>query len=226
MKYLVYNDISYLIHKKKGILGIILIAPVIAALLRLNNQFSIIDVILSSTWVNLNLENADFLSILMYLFNAFTFLYLIITVYIKDLDNNLEYIFLRVRPAKYIVQKSTLFIVLMVILKIIQYFLEVFVILLFSNLSFDHHIFILLVSDISYTILVQYIFLLLYFVYILFGKNILFLITLTIVLFVLIPKNIWCLRNYVGCMLLLLFLVLLFIFLIILKKSNKLIENL
>ena len=93
MKYLVKNDISYLFNKKKSILILILLAPLISLFLKINNQTSILSIILSSTGTNLTLENIDIVSVLMYLFNIFCFIYLIIIIYTKDLDDYLDNIF-------------------------------------------------------------------------------------------------------------------------------------
>ena len=111
MKYLFYNDISYLIHNKIKIILLVLILPICSLLLNISSDISIIEILMKSMGTNLSLDYSGIVEVIMYIFNLSWFLYLISEIYTKDLTDNLENIFLRIKPIKYIVKKNLYFII-------------------------------------------------------------------------------------------------------------------
>lgn len=226
MKYLLYNDVSYLLNKKRILIITIFIVPLLLLLININASSSMIDTIMSCTGTNLNLESIDIIHLIMYLFNVFSFIYLIVDIYIKDLNKNLENIFLRMSPIEYIVKKNLFFVISISIIKLIQYCIMILFLMTFGQASFNIDIFQLAMMDIIYILLIQYIFLLLYICFILMKKNIIFLSIMSIILLAIFPKCVWETRMYVILMIAVIVLVHIMINLIFLKKSKMIIENL
>ena len=89
MKYLFHNDISYLVRKKRIILISVLFLPLLILLLNLGTQYNINDIIMLCTGTNLEINTIDIIQLLMYLFNLYSFIYLMVDIYMKDLNDNL-----------------------------------------------------------------------------------------------------------------------------------------
>lgn len=199
MRYLIYNDLYYLLCNKKKWIMLIFFLPVISILINLNLNASDLEIVMISMGSNLSFLSYDsynIIAIIMYFFNIFCFLYLIIEVYIKDIANNLENIFLRLKCTRYIFRKSLFFIVMMSLIKVVQYIIIILLFLISKNQV--PHIFKLLISDISYILLIQYLFLLLYLIYLLFKKNTAMLVITSMMMLIIIPKNIWNSYNYLS----------------------------
>ena len=84
MKYLFHNDISYLVRKKRIILISVLFLPLLILLLNLGTQYNINDIIMLCTGTNLEINTIDIIQLLMYLFNLYSFIYLMVDIYMKD----------------------------------------------------------------------------------------------------------------------------------------------
>ena len=198
MKYFLNNDISYLIRKQYVILLCFLIAPVVLLLLRLQVEGNMSMILLEPIGGFLNFESLDIIMLIMYLFNVATLIYFGIVLYTRDLDDNLENIFLRMSSFSYIIKKGITFIGVIIILKVIQYSLMIGTLFLFSSSTFDSNVFLLLGVDIVYHILFTSSILLLYFLFLLQNKNHILLAILLLIILFIIPKNIWNLRNMLG----------------------------
>lgn len=225
MKYLVYNDISYIIHHKFTLIMLVLLLPVFPLLLNIRNDISTIEIVMKSMGTNLSLDYYGIIEVIMYLFNLFWFLYLISEIYTKDLSDNLENIFLRIKPIRYILKKNICFIIITICIKLMQYIPVIGILMISKNNPTIYQLFRLIFSDISYILLVQYIFLFAYLIYILLKKNILFLITAIIILIVVIPKSIWNTWNYLYLVTLLLIFINILICWIFFKYSKSIIEK-
>lgn len=225
MKYFLNNDISYLIRKQYVILLCFLIAPVVLLLLRLQVEGNMSMILLEPIGGFLNFESLDIIMLIMYLFNVATLIYFGIVLYTRDLDDNLENIFLRMSSFSYIIKKGITFIGVIIILKVIQYSLMIGTLFLFSSSTFDSNVFLLLGVDIVYHILFTSSILLLYFLFLLQNKNHILLAILLLIILCIIPKNIWNLRNMLGIFIWIIIMIQGIIVMIFTKKTKKLIEN-
>ncbi len=196
MKYLMHNDLSYLLHKRRIMLIVIFTLPILILILNIKGS-SMVEIIKLCMGMNLSLSNIDITQLLMYLFNVFGFIYLMVDIYLKDLDKNLENIFLRMSPNKYIIQKNIFFVTAMIIVKTIQYFIMILLFIIIGRQSFSIEIIFLVLTDLTYILLIQYLFFMIYIFYILFRKNTVFLLAAIIILMVVIPKFIWGTKPYI-----------------------------
>lgn len=225
MKYLIYNDISYIFHKKKKILLCSFLLPLLIVFIYSQSRITSINIVEFCVGANFDLKNFNIISLLMLLFNVFTFIYLIIDIYTKDLDQYLEYIFLRIKPRQYIFKKNITFLSLSIIIKAIQYIFIILLLFIFQKNIFDLRILKLFIIDILYIAVLEYLFLFIYFIYILMKKNIYALIIMLSILLFFFPKNIWNINEYTVLFIILLVVVHFLIILIFLKIPKKLIEE-
>lgn len=225
MKYLIYNDISYLIHNKAKIIILLLLLPIFPLLLNIKSDIPMIQIIMISMGSNLTLNSYGIIEIIMYLFNLFWFLYLVSEIYTKDLSENLENIFLRVKPLKYIIKKNLFFIMITVCIKFMQYIPIIGLLIINKHQVLDYQLFKLIITDTSYILLIQYIFLGCYLIFILLKKNIPFLVTAVIMLIVVVPKNIWALVNYLYRIIVLLLFINVLICWLFLKYNRNIMEK-
>lgn len=225
MRYLIHSDISYLYNKRKFILSVILFIPLIICSIYSSGHVSVVDIIINSLGLNLNIQSINIIELLMLLFNIFSFLYLISDIYIKDLDDNLENIFLRVKPIKYITLKNISFIFVTIILKGIQYILILLFLLIFKNISINVGVLKLFITDIVYILFLEYSFLLIYLSYILTKKNILVLLSLLMALLIIYPKNVCSTSKYTILMIPLILLINIVIGLLFYKRPQNIIES-
>ena len=224
MKYLFHNDISYLVRKKRIILISVLFLPLLILLLNLGTQYNINDIIMLCTGTNLEINTIDIIQLLMYLFNLYSFIYLMVDIYMKDLNDNLENIFLRMKPWEYIVKKNIYFTITIILIKVLQYSIMFIILILYGNSGTIGNTIFLLLTDAIYILFSQYLYLLIYLIYILLKKNICFLTAMSILLILLIPKNIWSISNYILYVILLILIIQTIISLIFYKKSKRIIE--
>ncbi len=224
MKYLIYNDISYLLRKKRFILLILIIVPLIILFLSVNNS-TMMYTINRCMGTDLNIRSIDIIQLLSYLFHIAGFIYLIVDIYLKDLTENLENIFLRMQPKKYIIRKNIFFVITTIIIKIVQYLMVTTLFMIISKQSFDVKIIPLAITDITYILLLQYLFLCSYLLSILLRKNVIFLSTTIVILITLVPKCIWGLQPYVIYMIAITILIQIMIYAIFYKYPKKILEN-
>ena len=224
MKYLFHNDISYLVRKKRIILISVLFLPLLILLLNLGTQYNINDIIMLCTGTNLEINTIDIIQLLMYLFNLYSFIYLMVDIYMKDLNDNFVNIFLRMKPWEYIVKKNIYFTITIILIKVLQYSIMFIILILYGNSGTIGNTIFLLLTDAIYILFSQYLYLLIYLIYILLKKNICFLTAMSILLILLIPKNIWSISNYILYVILLIIIIQTIISLIFYKKSKRIIE--
>ena len=113
----------------------------------------------------------------------------------------------------------------MFFIKFIQYFICVFVCFIL-NKNFDFSIVYLYLIDSIYILTFQYLFMLIYYIYIFMHKNTCILFFESLLLILIIPKSIWEVGNhFIG--LLLIFIISQVMMLFVFKKKNKsIIQNL
>jgi hypothetical protein len=225
MKYIMYSDINYLFKYKKRVILLYIFFSLLSVFINMNSSTNIENILMLSFGNNLKFDSIGILEIIMYFLNLFFFLYLVIDVYIKDLLYNIDNLLLRIKPFNYIRFKNLCFILVMFFLKFIQYFIcTLFCFIL--NKNFDFNVVYLYLIDSIYILTFQYLFILIYYIYVLFHKNTFVLFFESLLLILIIPKSIWEVRNhFIG--LLLIFIIGQIMILFVFKKKNKsIIQNL
>ena len=168
MKYLILNDFCYLIKKRKFFILLLFVIPLIVTILNAKSSMKSLEIFFLATG-----------TILMLLFSTFSFLFIYIDIYLKDLDKNLENIFLRINSKKYISKKIILSMLITFMLKFIQYVIITITLLLFNHFSLEFNILKLFFIDFLYTISMQLIFLLIYMIFIIMKKKV-YLVIITL----------------------------------------------
>lgn len=225
MKYLILNDIHYLFNKEKLLFLCIISCLLIGNIVSINSEASLFETLTRSMGTNVSLENFDIIAFIMYLLNIAFFLYLIVRIYVKDLNGNLENIFLRVNPSKFIINKNICFIFLNILIKIFQYLVIIIISTIIANRTISFEIFSVFISDVIYILVIQFAFLLFYLFYILLNKNIICLVVPMTIFMLVIPKNIYGIFNYSIYYMFGILLILILIYLIFNKKCKLLLEN-
>ena len=191
MKYILKNDTSYIINNLIKYIFFIYVVPIIIFLI-INNSIPKQEVIVYVMGLNIKFLKSNFLEIIIYIFNVFVSLFLVTSIYLKDLNVGLDNIFLRIEPCKWYVFKTIFFVAFMVILKFIQY-LIIFLIIKEVNFSF---IIKLAIVDSIYVLFLQFLFFLIYTILSIFGKNNESLLLFMVVYFFLIPKSILMFNSF------------------------------
>lgn len=225
IKYVFITDILYLLKKRKGIIMLFLISPIVIACINSNLNIPFIDIVNTSMGTNIVLKQMGVLEICMYLLNIGIITFLITDLFVRDIKYNLDNIFLRTDLLKWIISKVIMFLIFNFILKIIQYSV-VIIILLINKHVFDINIISLIMTDYVYTSLIGFIFLLIYILYKTLNKFKIISLLIGISCIILIPKNIWHLNNYIVYMFIGLLLIILIIIKIIKDQHKKIFENL
>ena len=161
MKYLYMNDVSYLMKKRLKFMILLVFIPILVLLINITSTNIVIDHINSSmgTRLVIDRDGTILIELLMYALNVFVYLFLIIDVYIKDIAYQLDNIFLRIKPVKWISKKIAILILITVILKFMQY-LTITLVLLISGKSniFTPDLVKLITNDILYILFIQFLF--------------------------------------------------------------------
>lgn len=220
MKYIFYSDIKYIINKRKILLLLLFIVPFILFGLNFktsNNSFELLQIVMAT---NVDYTNSNFFEITVFLFNICLMIFLISDVYLKDIDYNLENIFLRMKPIKWFLIKTISFITVMFAIKFIQYFLLCLLLFVQNIDVLIINNFVLFFCDLLYHLLLQYQFLLIYVLSILIFKSRMLAIILFVVNIFYFTENIWSLNDklvYVIIFLLLINIIIITLF----SKFNK-----
>ena len=120
MRYLLKNDFRFL-FKSLIIFIIILIVEILFGSLIVSDN--VIDILLGRNYNGV----LDLLSILFYLLNLLYFIYVSLQLLIRDLTYNLDNVFFRISPLVFIFEKILFIIVVIFVLRFIQYILLVLV---------------------------------------------------------------------------------------------------
>ena len=225
IRYIFFTDTLYLLKKRKGILLLFLLFPIVTAFINVNIDIPFINIINTSMGTNIILKEIGPLEICMYLLNIGIIAFLITDLFIRDIKYNLDNIFLRTNILTWFVNKVIIFLMFSFILKILQYSLVV-IILLVNNKVFDNNVIYLMLTDYFYTSLIGFIFLLMYILFVTLNKAKILPIIGGIILIIILPKSIWSLKCYIFYMIIILILIITIISKIIKNKNKKIFENL
>lgn len=160
-KYLIYNDLNYLLKKQVKILLLIIIVTMISTIINLNKDLSGLTIISNTLGLTFKLDELNTVTILMYFFNVISFIYLIFYSYIKDYQTNLDQIYLRKGFRDFYIPKTLLLLIIIFVLKIMQYFFTAAILLInkysidfasLSNLFITDYLYILMITQLAMAI--------------------------------------------------------------------------
>ena len=223
MKFILLNDLEYLLCKRKKFFFLILLVPFFYLLLNIKADLSSIHLLEISMGTAIDFKQADIIEILMYLFNIFIFIFLFMDVYMKDFLYQMDNLFVRIPFYKWFYKKSFLFIIITFFIKIIQYTLLCITLLIVKEKMGLFTFFQLLIKDYLYIVFSQFWFFLV-FLLIIIGQKIGKIIGLILffAVIIVIPKNISSISLFIV---LFIFLVQGVLLLLFKKIPKRIMEN-
>ncbi len=225
MNFILKNDFNYLKKNKIKLLLLFLLINVISLTLHLTEEIPSLEKIMFSNATNILKDEFSIIQYIIFLFNNIVFIFLILDLFIKDLNYELDNLFMRIKIFKWMFTKFSFVIILTIVLKLLEYLSLFFCLYLFSTISWNIELVNLIVIDIVYTLSIEFSYL---FLYILFyrANNIFIYYIVGVFLFLVIPKNVYNLHKYILFLLLILLIIIVAIFLITKKFHKKMIEKL
>lgn len=186
MKYLFCNDI------KNCFRGRTLKLVIVVLILEFIFQFIIIDDNIVNLLLGRNLEYVkDYISMLFFLLHVLLFMFISLDIYLRDMLYNVDNIFFRIKPIKFIGEKIIFLIISTIVLRLLEYI--VILPVLISRMESIDIIGLSLVKDILFYLLFSLIVILLREYKWLIGDKGLGLI---IIFLIFVPKNIDVFYNY------------------------------
>ncbi|MBO5138093.1 MAG: hypothetical protein J6B89_00425 [Bacilli bacterium] len=218
-RYLLFNDISYLFKNRLKFLVPLLFAPALILLI-LNRNFNVEfgDVLLSVFGNNITFNNNSVIEYIMCLFNVVSFIFIGLDLFIKDIKNEIDYIFLRMNSDTWYKNKFLFLMIIDFVIKIIQYLLVLLVVLLIKG-NISREVFNILLLDVFNILFYQLVVLMCYFSLAVNKKLRLLIFAMSILIVIFIPKSLMIFKSY-----LILFIglsVMMYILLSIIIKKNK-----
>ncbi len=219
------NDFNYLKKNKIKLLLLFLLINVISLTLHLTEEIPSLEKIMFSNATNILKDEFSIIQYIIFLFNNIVFIFLILDLFIKDLNYELDNLFMRIKIFKWMFTKFSFVIIVTIVLKLLEYLSLFFCLYLLSTISWNIELVNLIVIDIVYTLSIEFSYL---FLYILFyrANNIFIYYIVGVFLFLVIPKNVYNLHKYILFLLLILLIIIVAIFLITKKFHKKMIEKL
>lgn len=224
MKFMILNDVNYLIKNRWRWLCLFLLFPLVNLFLDWNTPGSSFDIFNLIMGTNLIFPEVGITEFLCWLFNIFFFLFLMIDIYAKDIENQLSMIFLRMKPKDWFIKKTIIFTIMMMVLKMVQYLLVIGLLFFHKQEIAIPSFLSLFVTDIFYLLFLQYLFLGLYTTGVLLQYKLLGIGSF-IVCLAFFPKNIWHLYTAVPWFVLGSLCLQFFCFMLFYKQSKKLLEH-
>lgn len=164
MQYIIFNDfINFFKNKKKLLITYFLIIIIIFLFKLVHNVEITNNIIYEILGLKCIFYEQDWIQIIVYTFIMVFYVYLSMSVFIKDLKNNLSNIFLRINPTKWLLYKTLSIMFIDGIIMIITYLL---VMLLYSTFnSMINFNWFIIFNNYLYILIIQFIFLIFYIVY-------------------------------------------------------------
>ncbi|MCM1370966.1 MAG: hypothetical protein NC181_03650 [Clostridium sp.] len=188
MKYILLNDISYIFKQRKKFLLMLISIPIIVMLIVINSSLNNNQMICYSMGTNLVLKESNLIEYVMFAFNICIYIFLAIDLYTRDVMYELDNIFFRMSPEKWISRKCTFLTIFTILLKILQYlFLSSTLFFIKNNGIFDIK---LILYDITLTLLLQLLFILVYSYALGIKKYKYILYFICILIIIIIPKDV------------------------------------
>lgn len=188
MRYLLLNDLNYLVRFQKKIFITYLLVPLIylSFLLAVNIEINL-ELFNKILGINADFISFDWLSILLYIFYLSIFLYLAVTLFILDMKSGAENLFLRMSYKKWLFYKLLVIGTTLLLMLISLYLVLGTIFSLIIN-NFELKIMInTFFKNFSYILVIQSAFLMLYSLYFKFKIIIFIIISLLIVNFYKFP---------------------------------------
>lgn len=207
--YIVLSDCEALIRKNYKILFFLLLVPVFV-LWFITLKYNVKEMDILKITLGLNFSNGILITEMMFILNIVIFLFFATYLYIKDLKNNLDNLFLRMSIKKWFYSKEILMILLTFILKMVQYILVSAIIYYDGKKGIlSSKVIELFFTDYLLTIFLQQVFIIMYFSINLFSKGKYFIITTLIAFVIVIPKDVIWYSKYMVILVLLNIIILL-----------------
>lgn len=226
-RYVILNDLEYLFRKRcKEIILLIIIPIIVLIVVNISISSDSYELLTMTLGLNLRKENLNIISAVMFTFNIVIYLYLVICLYIKDLQNGLDNIFLRITSVRWYFSKEILSLIITAFLKVLQYLL-ILVILLISgknSITFEK-VSVVFLSDFLFTIALQQIITLICMNIKSMGKIKYLIIPIIILGILVIPKNIVWYNNYQVILIIVNIILLLFSIFIYKVNKRNIIQN-
>ena len=184
MKYIICSDLNFLSLKRMSEAKKYLVVKIIMYLFFCFNNMIFIE---SALGLNFEIKSIDFISLFPYLINTIFCYYMIIKIIEKDMNNMYSTIFTRLPVYKWLFSKIFSYVLMLMIIKLFEY---VLVILLFS---FNNSLIEYYIIEIVYGMLIETAVIICY----LFQKNKWSFCIILILSFILIPKTLIDMKNYI-----------------------------
>lgn len=206
-KYLIYNDLNYLLKKQKKVLLLILIVPIILIIINLNKQLDWTIIISNTLGLTADKNQINSIITIIYFYNIISFLYLSFFYYIKDYQTNLEQVYLRKGFEDFYLHKTLLLLTIILLIKILQY-IPLLLVLLITNYSLNFiSLLNLFITDYLYILVITQLGISMYLSNIIFKKKRLINLVISIIIILNIPITIINLQEYKNILLLLLIII-------------------
>lgn len=193
MKYIIYSDLFYLFSKKKKILFFIFIFPIFMFLININSEISgFEEIIYFVLGVNLDQYSSIF-EVILFLINVICILYINMDMFFKDLDYNMDNIFLRVNVRKWYILKLFTISIFISIMKCILYSLLMIIYSIFYKYNYNINIInilLILAKDTIYNFIMFQMFCIILSLVLIIKKNKVYSIIIFSILLFILPHNI------------------------------------
>lgn len=193
VKFILANDLMYILSNRKKYLFLSIIVPFIICLLLSLNSSSDLSIMFYSLGNNLIIKNFNIIEIMMYIFNISMFVFFAVDLFSKDLLYQKDCIFFRINIVIWFLYKTVFVLSLCFCIKILKYLLiTVYLkcILKFSTVYIIKVMFL----DINYYILIYTILVGIYITWKLYSSS--FSVVIMIILSIIFPKNIIHTESY------------------------------
>lgn len=222
MKYILLNDVYYILkHKKKYLISFISFVLIILFLYKssVNDVKELLNI---CSGINYSKNSSIFIELIIYIFNISTNVYLFFDIILKDIQYQLSNVFLRIKPCKWIYIKIGIVSTVMFILKVFEY-LVIYISFKFSKFNTDAiYIMSVMLADYIYILLIQFICFAMYIAYNISKKSSAIILILVYIFISVYPKSILYTIKCIGYEIFII-LVIEFIIYILFKKCNKVI---
>lgn len=207
--YIFLHDCEVIIRKNYKMLLFLIFVPVFfLGFVTLKYSTKGIDILIVT--LGLHFSKSTLIGKIMFIFHIIIFLFIAIYLYICDLKNNLDYLFLRMKIVKWFYSKELFLIVLTFILKLIQYmFVSMIIYWNGKKGILSNELILFFFTDYFVTLILQQIFIILYFAIYLFAKGRYFIIAIFLGFIMFVPKDIVWYSPYIPILVVLNILLLL-----------------
>lgn len=190
LPYVIRQDGNFIWNNKKIYFVFLLLFPSVTMVVNLFSKVTGANLFMNSLGLKISLNDFDVLQYILYYYNILVYLVLALSIYLKDYQGNLEYLFLRTDFKEFYLQKTISFMFYNFILMIGQY-IVLFIIAFIGGASFfSFDLVLLFISEYIFISLLQQVILSGCFLSCVFPKLKIVIGVFGILLIFLLPKNI------------------------------------